>query len=168
VLARADLLREAGGFDAGLRVLADWELWIRLAQLAPAAAVDRPLVGYAVHPQNMTARIDGIALEVAAVHGKHAALFQHRTDAENGQYWRAWLAELERRAGRRLSPAAQLTRLAIETGHPQLALRAAAVIVHPAWVATRDLRRARAHAHGWVEEADGWLSPFRERTTLPP
>ena len=34
---RLDLLREVGGFDEHLSVIADWDLWVRLSRRAPAA-----------------------------------------------------------------------------------------------------------------------------------
>ena len=34
VMAQADLVRRVGGFDERLQVLADWDLWIRLASEA--------------------------------------------------------------------------------------------------------------------------------------
>ena len=37
VMARTDLMRSVGGFDESLHQLADWDLWIRLAEAAPGA-----------------------------------------------------------------------------------------------------------------------------------
>ena len=36
----------AGGFDGALRVLADWDLWIRLGRNGPPACAPDPLVAY--------------------------------------------------------------------------------------------------------------------------
>ncbi|HET6831817.1 MAG TPA: glycosyltransferase, partial [Solirubrobacterales bacterium] len=41
---RTDLLREAGGFDDHLSVIADWDLWVRLSRREPAGFCSVPLV----------------------------------------------------------------------------------------------------------------------------
>ena len=41
VVAGPALVREVGGFNTELSLLADWDLWIRLALAAPAAASPR-------------------------------------------------------------------------------------------------------------------------------
>jgi glycosyltransferase involved in cell wall biosynthesis len=51
----------AGMFDPGLQPLADWDLWLRLAQVGVPAWVPRPLVAYRVHGEQMsldTARVE--------------------------------------------------------------------------------------------------------------
>ena len=45
VIARRDLLVGCGGFNENMKVCEDIDLWTRLAQLAPAAAVKIPLTG---------------------------------------------------------------------------------------------------------------------------
>jgi glycosyltransferase involved in cell wall biosynthesis len=56
MVSRIELLRRLGGFDERLFHLADWDLWIRLADAAPAAAAPELLVGYVHHPSNMLMR----------------------------------------------------------------------------------------------------------------
>jgi glycosyltransferase involved in cell wall biosynthesis len=53
VMARTDAVRKVGGFEATLSQFADWDLWIRLLQLGPAAACAEPLLGYIQHPDSM-------------------------------------------------------------------------------------------------------------------
>jgi Glycosyl transferase family 2 len=53
VIARTALLRSVGGFDENLAVFADWDLWVRLASAARAAAVSDVLVAYTEHEGNM-------------------------------------------------------------------------------------------------------------------
>jgi len=43
-------VREVGGMDAGLRVLEDWELWIRLSQVLPFRHVPVPTAEYRWRP----------------------------------------------------------------------------------------------------------------------
>ena len=58
VVARADLLRRTGEFDPSLTHLADWDLWIRLAEAGRPAACPEPLVAYDV--QFLIADVSGV------------------------------------------------------------------------------------------------------------
>jgi glycosyltransferase involved in cell wall biosynthesis len=51
VVARRELLLDAGGFDETLAFGEEWECWIRLALRAPAVFVPQPLVGYFLHDE---------------------------------------------------------------------------------------------------------------------
>jgi|tagenome__1003787_1003787.scaffolds.fasta_scaffold20983870_3 glycosyltransferase involved in cell wall biosynthesis len=53
VLARADVVRELGGFDQSLHQLADWDMWLRLLEKGRAAACEEPLLAYVYHQQSM-------------------------------------------------------------------------------------------------------------------
>jgi hypothetical protein len=55
VLLRREAARRAGGFDARLRQLVDWDLWLRLAKNAPAVFVPEPLGVFRVHPRSQSA-----------------------------------------------------------------------------------------------------------------
>jgi glycosyltransferase involved in cell wall biosynthesis len=46
MVARTELVRQLEGFDEALSFAADWDLWIRLAEAAEAAAVSEPLTAY--------------------------------------------------------------------------------------------------------------------------
>jgi glycosyltransferase involved in cell wall biosynthesis len=54
VLATAEAVRSAGGFDPDLGPLSDWDLWLRLAERGAPAWVSRPLVAYRVHARNLS------------------------------------------------------------------------------------------------------------------
>jgi glycosyltransferase involved in cell wall biosynthesis len=55
VMARADLLRELGGFDEALRQAEDWDLWLRLAARAPVGCLPREWMDYTLHrPGNLS------------------------------------------------------------------------------------------------------------------
>jgi glycosyltransferase involved in cell wall biosynthesis len=49
VVARSDLVRRVAGFDTELFQLADWDLWIRLAEAGRPAACADVLVAYVKH-----------------------------------------------------------------------------------------------------------------------
>lgn len=74
VLARTDLVRRAGGFDASFSALADWELWLRLAELGRITVCPELLVGYTVHAGNMhVTDARRILAEHRALQAKHPA-----------------------------------------------------------------------------------------------
>ena len=54
VMVSKRALALAGAFDLRLQPLADWDLWLRLAQAGPPACVSRPLVAYRVHGHQMS------------------------------------------------------------------------------------------------------------------
>jgi glycosyltransferase involved in cell wall biosynthesis len=56
VMARADVVRRVGGFDADLVRFSDWDLWIRLAQSGLPAASPTVAVARVEHGQNMVIR----------------------------------------------------------------------------------------------------------------
>lgn len=53
VVARRSQLQEVGGFDEAteFRVIEDWDLWLRLAVIAPLRVLDAPLVTYRIAPR---------------------------------------------------------------------------------------------------------------------
>ncbi|MFO7573291.1 MAG: glycosyltransferase family 2 protein [Gaiellaceae bacterium] len=94
VVARADLLRELGGFDEELFQLSDWDLWIRLAQAAPAAACEEILVGYVEHPANMLLTDDrDVTREFDHLRDKHRRSREAQgveLDRVTFMHWVAW------------------------------------------------------------------------------
>lgn len=54
VMVSKRALKIAGQFDTRLQPLADWDLWLRLAQAGRPACVPRPLVAYRVHGHQMS------------------------------------------------------------------------------------------------------------------
>lgn len=54
LVARRDLLHEAGLFDTALKSLVDWDIAIRLARLGPIGFVDEPLVIQRFTPNSIT------------------------------------------------------------------------------------------------------------------
>ena len=60
-LARADAVREVGGFDESLVTCEDWDLWVRLTRLGrPFAGVDEVLALYRMRPRS--ASLDGVRM----------------------------------------------------------------------------------------------------------
>lgn len=55
-IARRSLLERLGGFDEGLRIGEDYDLWLRASRETPILRVARPLALYRQHPQSITRR----------------------------------------------------------------------------------------------------------------
>jgi glycosyltransferase involved in cell wall biosynthesis len=72
LIAKAELVRRLGGFDERLSMLADWDLWLRLALEARGARCDEIHVGYLQHEGNMARRTPNVVFQEAAYLGtKH-------------------------------------------------------------------------------------------------
>jgi glycosyltransferase involved in cell wall biosynthesis len=102
VMARTNLVRGLRGFDEQLLQLADWDLWIRLALAAPAAATREVLVAYTMHAQSMllTDRRDVFPEMDYLVQKHRAAAESHGVQFDRALFTR-WVARGHRRAGRR-------------------------------------------------------------------
>jgi glycosyltransferase involved in cell wall biosynthesis len=105
VTARRDLVMALGGFDEDLPCSEDWDLWIRMAAVAPAAACNDVLVAYAVHASSTFTRRPGIAHGLERLAAKHREL----TSALGVEFdeigFSRWVAYAYRRAGQRVAAA---------------------------------------------------------------
>jgi len=54
VLAERSLFQEIGGFDTGLRIGEDYDLWLRASRVTPIERVAAPLALYRIHPASIT------------------------------------------------------------------------------------------------------------------
>jgi glycosyltransferase involved in cell wall biosynthesis len=157
VLARTELVRDLGGFDSQLRILADWDLWIRLVLRSPLATVDRPLVAYVLHGSNMTSAPTGFADELERIRTAYASERSRYGVELNEAGWSEWFAELERRAGKRLRPGLGLARRAVSERRPELALKGISMALRPGWVERRNRFRLDAMDPAWRRAAESWL-----------
>ena len=57
VVVRRDTYAKVGGFDARLKFVIDWEMWVRIAAAGAVAYLPTALVEYRVHDQSETARL---------------------------------------------------------------------------------------------------------------
>ena len=159
VLARTAAVREVGGFDTELTVVADWDLWIRLALRSPLAAVDRPLVAYVRHASSMSANLE-IRAELEHVIEKHERARDEHGVTFPWDRWLGWRALMLRRAGRRWEPARIYAALS-RGRRPRLLVRAVLALVWPSWVELRERRALRDVDPNWLAEAEDWLALFR-------
>lgn len=171
VVADTELVRSLGGFDPALSVLADWDMWIRLALASPLAAVDAPLMAYQWHDGGMSRAFATIDEELAYISEKYE---RERIDAAMAMGWESmyrWVAMMHL-LSRRHRAAASAYLMAyracaaswrgsdagsvslISLGRTALSLAAAA---WPALHALRRAQRLRRAPHGWLLGARSWL-----------
>ena len=102
VVARRSVLASIEGFDPQFSQVADWDVWLQLAEAGPAAAVPEHLVGYMQHSDQMlqTGASDPFA-EWERLATKHRAFSRRVGQPFSRPYVARWVAMGHRRAGRR-------------------------------------------------------------------
>lgn len=97
VVMATTLARQTGGFDASFSVLADWDMWLRLAAHGPGAPVREALIGYMTHDDSMH-RQDArpIVREQRRLSAKHRA-----TGRVGGALMWRWIADTAASTGQR-------------------------------------------------------------------
>jgi glycosyltransferase involved in cell wall biosynthesis len=91
VLVHRSLLDEIGGFDENLSMVADWEMWHRIAHRYPCAIVRRPLVAYTVHEMSMTQTFEGYDDEMKGLAG-NSSLYCESSPETRRMIYDDWLA----------------------------------------------------------------------------
>jgi glycosyltransferase involved in cell wall biosynthesis len=155
VMVRRALLIRLGGFDERFSLLADWELWIRLAQAASPAACRRPLVAYREHDSNMS----GIDIDEAYAE-LDALLERHGIDVDLAEFAR-WLAWQQRRVGRRLRAVRAYVRGAWRGRRGTLLLRAAATPLGEAVMAAPRRVRGMIGRPDPAPPSPAWIERYR-------
>ena len=162
VLADTGLVRELGGFDEGLSTLADWDLWIRLAQASPLAAARRDLVAYYVHAGSMAHQTTSAQREYALLGDKHAPLRRALGVQLNRRHWSSYLAAAALRGGSRATAASLTWGTRDSAGAPRSGALALLCLVAPGPLQRfRSRRSLAALTPPYLEEVEGWLAPQR-------
>jgi hypothetical protein len=100
-IARADLVRQAGGFDESHVFVEDWDLWIRLSRLGRSAACSEVHVARVEHREGALFRErPDVVEDVARLLSKYT-----QVGARRGLATTEWLAAEHYKAGRRRSAA---------------------------------------------------------------
>jgi glycosyltransferase involved in cell wall biosynthesis len=154
VLVRRDALATAGGFDASLRYHEDWDLWIRLAQVGPPAAVVRPLLAHVVHGSNTP--VDTILHDLAVIERRYATL-RGRRRVDRAEVYR-WIAGSHLVAGARWPAARAYLRALLAS--PLRSTRLAALAVASPGIGAGSAYRRPPDVQ-WESEAEAWLAPLR-------
>jgi len=124
VIVRTELVRAVGGFDESLPTVADWDLWLSLADRGTFACCPEILVGYVLHSQNSHA-LDNSMTEVDELVRKHAAASPPRAVTPDRLGYARWMAAQRSRAGLHRAAAAIYLRTAVAHRSPGSLLRAA-------------------------------------------
>ncbi|MGA7420770.1 MAG: glycosyltransferase [Acidimicrobiales bacterium] len=162
VLASTTLLRGLGGFDDSFSILADWDMWTRLAFSAPASPVDLPLVGYVCHPGGMSNNMRRSEEEFARIEAKYRERRASREVKIGFANHHLYLAALELRAGRRWPATGHLLKAAVpRPGFRALGL-AAITLTWPGFakslVRLSERRSRRRCPVGLRHAAESWLA----------
>ncbi len=130
VVVRRSVLERTGGFDPAFSVLADWELWLRLAAVARVEVVPELLTGYVVHGEGMhhVQTLRGLAEfdELARRLGRARRVGEPGLHDER---FVRWAGGVHRRAGRRRPAARAYWRLWRTYGSPRDLARTVVVLV---------------------------------------
>jgi glycosyltransferase involved in cell wall biosynthesis len=130
VIVRADLLRRLDGFDERLYHLADWDLWIRLADTAHAAASPEVDVAYVEHGLNMhMSELGRIRREFTYLVEKHGELSRRHGIDFDRLGFDLWIAWAHRRSGHARKAAWLYLRGGVLHRSPKNLARAAWMIV---------------------------------------
>lgn len=122
VIVRSELLEEVGGFDERLRHVADWDLWLRIADRT-CAVCEEVLAAYVLHDANMHA-VDDSAGELDYVIRKHASGDPPRHVAPDRLGYSRWSAAQRSRIGLHRDAARMYLRSALTYRSPGNVLRA--------------------------------------------
>jgi len=160
VIARSALLAEVGGFDPEFSILADWDMWIRLATAAPGAACDEPLTGYLSHPENMHLDAPAAIEEFRRLRAKHATLAASLGVRIGGERWYSWIASSLRRSGHPFRASGLFVWVALRWRRPGLLARAAGTLAGERVVARVRRLRPAPEDVSEVAGAARWVDAF--------
>lgn len=105
VVLRTDAVRDVGAFDVRLSIIADWDLWLRVAADYDLVRCPELLVGYMHHPGNMHLDAERLVTELAALHEKCGWNADERGNAVFGDLLAGVIAATYRANGRRVRAA---------------------------------------------------------------
>jgi len=155
-IVRADVLRDIGGWDPQLVVLADWDLWIRLARSGLPACVSEPLVGYRIHANSASSNRRLILAEARLLEARYG----NRINYAEFYHYLAWVALRSTLRARALR---EFTFAALH-GHVGSVSRSVGILVH------ERLRRLTGrpigyyHSVEWKQQANVWLDDLRDHS----
>lgn len=174
-IVSAETVRSIGGFDEQLSVMADWDLWVRLAGVAPPAVSTSCSVGYAQHDGNMSRDVDRVRVEWRYMTRRHRRSLERLNIvfADNHYFWR-WIADGYARRQRRLPAARFYLRAALRGGRGSDVKSAIRMIPGIGWP-IRARRKVRGVVHrridalpepwsgpAWLQTSSDWIAPGSE------
>jgi Glycosyl transferase family 2 len=155
VVLRTDAVREVGGFDTRLAVIADWDLWARIVGTHGCVCCPELLVGYMLHAGNMHLDADRLLEELALMQSKHG---WGKGLLLPGDMLPAYVAAAYRASGRRLRAARWYLRAFRVQRTPRDLGRAAGMLLSERLITLLGLRQPTT-----VDPSLGeWLEPVRQ------
>jgi glycosyltransferase involved in cell wall biosynthesis len=156
LIARSSVLQRCDGWDESFGFAADWDLWLRLSQAEPAAAVKMPLFAYQQHPGSWSMNPDPSAhRDIEQLPRKHAAIIERL----NGRISRAGLDSYFAHSlwwsGFRLTAARRYLVAGIRNRDPRTLIRAPGALLTPKMA-------SRLRLTGPIPETPSWLAASRE------
>jgi hypothetical protein len=153
-MVRRTVLERAGGFDENLVMLGDWDLWIRLAQSAPASKTDELLVAYSHHPGNVSVAGEvGLLREFDVLAAKHAAAARSAGVSFDAHDFGLYVANRLFRGGRRLRGSRRYLVTGITHRDPHSVAKGIAALAWPTHATIG--RRAPSARPDWLEAVAG-------------
>jgi glycosyltransferase involved in cell wall biosynthesis len=167
VLARTALVRDLGGWDPALSTLADWDLWIRLAEASELVTVPAPLTAYTLNHRGMSLDTHLLESDLVRLQRKRAEAGARPLQLDWVR-WLDYLSDMNLRAGRRLRSASTSVR-AFRAGAPPARLAKALVaLARPTIAARRSERRRHERSPQLVlDQGERWVSAFRGELRAP-
>jgi glycosyltransferase involved in cell wall biosynthesis len=155
VVLRTQAVRDVGGFDVRLSILADWDLWVRILAERTAVRCLQMLVGYMLHAGNMHLDGDRLLDELAIIQRKHQ---WNPGLALPGDFLPSFVAEAYRASGRRVRAARWYLRAYRVQRTPRDLARALGVLLGERLIELSGLRERTS-----VDPALGrWLEHLRQ------
>jgi glycosyltransferase involved in cell wall biosynthesis len=158
VVVERAVFGQVDGFDESLSVLADWDAWLRLAQVAPAALVGDALTAYSVHPGNWVLRDDPADEDdYGRFCEKHAELIRRHGVAPNRLRYDRYIADSHLRAGHHREAGRRHLAAGLRERNLPTITRGLLILVAPWVIALRRLyrrRRGRPDAPPWLSAHD--------------
>jgi hypothetical protein len=142
-------------------MLADWELWIRLASTAKIAACEAVHVAYVLHDENMNVTDPDPRREFDLLADLHMPNPARRREALiTGARWRAYN---HRRVGRRGHAAREYAHAALAYRSPGMAVRAGGALLAGRSM-SRKPRPSDESVAPWLDNYRGIAAATRKRT----
>ncbi|MEJ7799568.1 MAG: glycosyltransferase [Ilumatobacter sp.] len=114
VLVETEFVVAVGGFDADLSILADWDLWIRLAQGGEPALVPATDIGYYQHATSMSLDLSRSRRENAHIFEKYRSLYEAHGEPGESAEWHQYLGDVCLRNRQRRQALAEYARAGTE------------------------------------------------------
>ena len=159
IVARTELVRSIGGFDERLVHLADWDLLIRLSEVARGVATEDRLIAYTLHPENMHLAENMLGEDLRLFNEKHERKRSEFDVKFDRALWLSWRSAAQWRAERYRRAALGNLELALRRRDPGLMARAMAVGLGGKWAIRarhriRGRDRHQEHLHpAWLDQA---------------